>query len=72
MAFLTASANHASEPFFSRAIDTIFRGLVSMAESSSRMKSIQTLHAMDDKQLADMGLRREDIARHVFRDVYAI
>jgi len=36
------------------------------------MKSIDRLQAMDDMQLADMGLRREDIARHVFRDVYAI
>ena len=72
MAFITASSTHASEPFFSRAIDTFFRGLVSIAEGTSRMKAINALNAMDDAQLADMGLRREDIARHVFRDVYAI
>ncbi len=72
MAFINASAEHAAESFFARAFDKFFRGLVSMAENSPRMKALNTLHAMDDKQLADMGLRREDIARHVFRDVYAI
>ncbi len=72
MAFITANPTQAPEPLVSRAFSTIFRGLVSIAESSNRMKSINRLQAMDDKQLADMGLRREDIARHVFRDVYAI
>jgi len=46
MAFITANATQASEPRVSRAFSTIFRGLVSIAESSNRMKSIDRLQAI--------------------------
>ena len=35
----------------------------------SRSEEFQRLNDMPDTRLAEMGLRREDIARHVFRDV---
>ncbi len=35
----------------------------------SRSEEFERLNAMSDAQLAKMNLRREDIARHVFRDV---
>ena len=49
------------------AISSIF---TSMIEARSRQGQIQTLYSMSDAELAGIGLRREDIVRHVFRDVY--
>ena len=43
-----------------------------ITESNWRVREAQRLHAMSDAQLAARGLRREDIARHVFRDVFYI
>lgn len=40
------------------------------ATKMSRRASIEALNAASDADLARMGLRREDIARHVFRDLY--
>ncbi|MFY0597771.1 MAG: DUF1127 domain-containing protein [Cognatishimia sp.] len=42
--------------------------LVALAESSSRMQLVNQLNAMSDAQLAEKGLTREDIVRHVFAD----
>jgi len=39
-----------------------------IAESSSRMQLVNQLNAMSDAQLAEKGLTREDIVRHVFAD----
>ncbi|MGX9355651.1 DUF1127 domain-containing protein [Roseobacteraceae bacterium S113] len=36
---------------------------------TSRAREMDRLSAMSDQQLAARGLRREDIARHVFRDI---
>ncbi|EBA10345.1 hypothetical protein [Sagittula stellata] len=47
----------------------MMEGLARIAESSHRMKELERLQAMSDEQLAKRGLKREDIARHVFRDV---
>lgn len=50
----------------------IGRGLTAFAERSSRMEQIQRLNAKSDAELAAMGLRRQDIARYVFRDVFYV
>jgi len=52
-----------TKPF--NAIGTFF---VALAESSSRMQLVNQLNAMSDAQLAEKGLTREDIVRHVFAD----
>ncbi|WP_299354832.1 DUF1127 domain-containing protein [uncultured Shimia sp.] len=46
----------------------IGKGMVALAESSSRYKQIEQLNAMSDQELADLGLKREDVVRHIFRD----
>ena len=53
---------------FARILDT----LVIIAESNHRVRRVEQLQAMSDEQLAERGLRREDIARHVFRDVFFV
>ena len=42
----------------------------SLIDAQARARDVQRLHNMSDHQLRDMNVRREDIVRHVFRDVY--
>ncbi|WP_204115436.1 DUF1127 domain-containing protein [Shimia biformata] len=42
--------------------------LVKLAEANSRVQKVERLNAMSDDELKKIGLRREDIVRHVFRD----
>lgn len=57
-------------------LDQFFAGIgqgVNMyVESRARMPEIERLNAMSDAQLAERGLKREDIIRHVFRDLLYI
>ncbi|WP_176473852.1 hypothetical protein [Actibacterium ureilyticum] len=46
------------------------RGLVRMAEQNPRLKRIQALQAKSDAELAELGLKRDDIVHHVFRASY--
>lgn len=54
-------------------VETVFAGISTWYENYltalSRSEEFQRLNDMSDARLAEMGLRREDIARHVFRDV---
>ena len=52
--------------FFSR----IGRALDTYAQSSRRMRDFERLNAKSDAQLAEMGLTRDKIAHHVFRDLF--
>lgn len=47
----------------------IGRAFVRMSIPHARMNQVQALQKLSNEQLAERGLRREDIARHVFRDV---
>lgn len=40
--------------------------------AQSRANQVQRLNGMTDAELARIGLRREDIARYVFRDILYI
>lgn len=46
-------------------------GFNTFALAQARTAQYERLNNMSDAQLADMGLKREDIARHVFRDIIA-
>ena len=43
-----------------------------ITESNWRVREAERLQAMSDAQLAARGMRREDIARHVFRDLFYV
>jgi len=43
-----------------------------LAAARSRSEEVARLNAKSDAELARMGLRREDIVRHVFRDILYI
>jgi hypothetical protein len=50
--------------------NAVFDSFVKAAETSSRAKQIEALHAKSDAELAKMGIKRENIAHHVFNDLY--
>ena len=45
---------------------------VMLAETNSRAQAVERLNAMSDAQLAARGLKREDIVRHIFKDMFYI
>jgi len=46
--------------------------IVKMGENSSRLREIEALQAKSDEELAKLDIKRDDIARHVFRDLLYI
>lgn len=51
---------------FSRALSAVGQFLVRSAENNPRVRQMQALSQLSDKQLADLGIKREDIPMHVF------
>lgn len=45
------------------------QGIEACRVANERAREFENLQALSDGQLATRGLRREDIARHVFRDI---
>ncbi|MFC3616190.1 DUF1127 domain-containing protein [Lutimaribacter marinistellae] len=50
----------------------IGNGLVKIAENDSRVQRAQTLNALSDAELAQRGLKRDEIVAHVFRSSYYV
>lgn len=62
---------HAEKPGFLFGIfSSFYSGLSRISEANWRVREAERLNAMTDAALAEKGLKREDIVRHVFRDVY--
>ncbi|MEM1360347.1 MAG: DUF1127 domain-containing protein [Pseudomonadota bacterium] len=55
-----------------RMLSGIAQGFLNIAESNARVREVEHLNRLSDTELARRGLRREDIVRHVFRDVLAV
>ncbi len=68
-----ASSTGIADKVFST-IASFFRNignsLIAASEASSRIHQIQALEAKSDEELAEMGLRRDQIVHHVFKDLY--
>lgn len=43
--------------------------LTSVAEANQRVRLVEKLNVKSDDQLAELGIRREDIVRYAFRDM---
>ncbi|KFE36395.1 hypothetical protein [Thioclava atlantica] len=65
MAFITADHRHADHQSFGQRLAAAFTRFM---ERQSRQEEIARLEAKTDAQLAAMGLTRDGIVRHVFRD----
>ncbi|MBC7181498.1 MAG: hypothetical protein H5U14_15615 [Roseovarius sp.] len=53
-----------------RFVAALVRGLEAQAAVTSRRNRIEALEAKSDAELARMGLRRDEIAYHVFKDLF--
>lgn len=62
----------ASRGFLERLVSRLAEIASTYAVAQSRADQVALLNAKSDAELARMGLRREDIARHVFRDILYI
>lgn len=68
------STNHAGYDVaanpVSRFFEIIGNALYTLAMTDSRLRQSEALHALSDAELAERGLRRDEIARYVFNDVF--
>ncbi|OOY26556.1 hypothetical protein BMI90_17135 [Thioclava sp. L04-15] len=67
MAF-TTTVGQPGQSVLTRAFHAIAGGLVTYMERQSRQDQIQRLEAKSDAELAAMGISRDRIVSHVFRD----
>ncbi|MBM2322928.1 MULTISPECIES: hypothetical protein [Marivita] len=67
---LTQSYHGQKQGFFSSLLDGLTRGMSQVVEANSRIREVERLQALSDEALAAKGIRRDDIVRHVFRDLY--
>ena len=51
---------------------SVGQGFNAYIERRSRMGQIEALNAKTDKELSAIGVKREDIPRYVFRDLFYI
>lgn len=54
---------------FASAYEGFIAFMVRIAESNHRVQRVERLQALSDEQLAKLGLKREEIVKHVFGDV---
>jgi uncharacterized protein YjiS (DUF1127 family) len=66
---LTHTYENKSPSFFANLMGAVARWFVNVTEANWRIREAERLNAMSDDMLASKGIKREDIARHVFRDV---
>ncbi|SHH66823.1 hypothetical protein [Marivita hallyeonensis] len=67
---LTNTYQRAKPGFLSNLVDGLARGVHQVVEANWRIREVERLQALSDDALKARGLRREDIARHVFKDVF--
>jgi uncharacterized protein YjiS (DUF1127 family) len=73
MAITYTDIHHAERPsVFSRFFAAVGQAYVAYANSRSRLPQIRALEAKSDEELAAMGVKRDEIARYVFRDVFYV
>ncbi|MGB0439602.1 MAG: hypothetical protein ACPGFC_05785, partial [Paracoccaceae bacterium] len=75
----TATSSADFSPIKAAPFAALLRGLIGMYDAMSlasqghaRLAKVEALNAKSDAELAALGLKREDIARKVFGDLYYI
>lgn len=75
MALLTVNPTFDAAPLrekFDLFFAALGRGFTVYVERKSRAREIAALNAKTDEQLAAMGIRRDQIAVYVFRDMFYV
>ena len=55
-----------------RAVSGVANFIVSISVSHHRARQLSALAELSDEALAKKGLKREDLVRYVFRDIYYV
>ncbi len=69
----STTTNIATAPrkgFWTRFVDAMERSIEQSARVQSRRARIEALEAKSDEELSRLGIRRDDIAYHVFKDLF--
>ncbi|MGJ8547043.1 MAG: hypothetical protein ACSHWZ_16475 [Sulfitobacter sp.] len=56
--------------FFTNFFDQLAHAAEAQAQGDARLVRVRALQAKTDAELAELGLQRDEIVRHVFRDYY--
>ncbi len=73
MAFYTETIdNHPKSSFAARIWQGLGRFFANLANAQNRTNAVERMQDLSDHDLAKMGVRREDIVRHVYRDIYYV
>lgn len=66
----STTTNIVHDSGFRRFLRAISRGMQDYAHTASRRAKIERLEAKSDDELAKLGIRRDEIAIYVFRDLF--
>ena len=69
---MTTQTTTSRPSFLARIGRALLNATEAVAAAQGRSNLYRELNAMSDAQLEEIGVRREDIARHVFRDIISI
>ncbi|PJI91497.1 hypothetical protein BC777_0325 [Yoonia maricola] len=69
MAFYTDTIDFTARPAFSNAIRGFFTRIIA---AQNRSIDVERMQDLSDAELAQMGLTRDGIVRHVYRDIYYV
>ena len=73
MAFYTNNLESRPQPSAAFAFFNSIAGFFDrLAASKNRSVAVSRMQELSDRQLADIGLNRADIVRHVYGDIYHI
>jgi hypothetical protein len=72
MAYISQTQPHSFFGHIGNFFTSLFNSIDLAASANSRIAQMEKFNNLSDDELKKIGLRREDIARHVFRDIYHI
>lgn len=72
MAHIATHTTSVDGGLVSRLVTSFWNGLMAISQANHLSRQVEALMALSDKELAARGLKREEIARHVFSTSYWI
>ncbi|MEL6841359.1 MAG: DUF1127 domain-containing protein [Pseudomonadota bacterium] len=71
MAFFSDTPSAADRPAFFASFSTSVRAFFArLSDAQNRTATVRALQQRSDRELADIGIARDNIVRHVYRDIY--
>ncbi len=73
MAFFSDTPTAQDRPaFFAAFSERVIAFFERLSDAQNRTATVKALQNLSDRELSDIGIAREDIVRHVYRDIYYI